>query len=106
MTSFTEQRRGVAKVEQRMALVDALETHLAAARATAANLLTALVRKLLEGGTIDRRNRVIKNHGQKFTLRLLKQLGNRQTITLMCHCEEDDMRCHRHILQKFLKRKI
>ena len=33
-----EQRRIVAKVEQRMALVDALETQLAASRATAANL--------------------------------------------------------------------
>ena len=63
-------------------------------------------KELLESGTIDRRNRVIKNHGQKFTLRLLQQLGNRQTITLMCHCEEDDLRCHRHILQKYLKGKI
>ena len=41
-----EQRRIVAKVEQRMALVDALETQLAASRATAANLLTALVAEL------------------------------------------------------------
>ena len=40
---LTEQRRIVAKVEQLMALVDALETQLAAARATAANLLSALV---------------------------------------------------------------
>ena len=42
---LTEQRRIVAKVEQLMALVDALETQLTAARATAANLLTALVRR-------------------------------------------------------------
>ncbi len=32
--------------------------------------------ELLEGGTIDRRNSTIKNHGQKFTLRLLPTLGD------------------------------
>src|SRR5437667_2173013 len=31
-------------------------------------------KELFEGGTIDRRNRTIKNHGQKFTLRLLQKL--------------------------------
>ncbi len=41
-----EQRRIVAKVEQLMALVDELETMLADSRATAANLLTALVAEL------------------------------------------------------------
>jgi len=41
-----EQRRIVAKMEQLMALVDALETQLAASRATAANLLSALVAEL------------------------------------------------------------
>lgn len=40
---LAEQRRIVAKVEQLMALVEALETQLAASRATAANLLSALV---------------------------------------------------------------
>lgn len=43
---LAEQRRIVAKVEQLMALVDALEKQLAASRATAANLLTALVAEL------------------------------------------------------------
>jgi type I restriction enzyme, S subunit len=43
---LAEQRRIVAKVEQLMALVDELETHLAASRATAANLLSALVAEL------------------------------------------------------------
>ena len=43
---LTEQRRIVAKVEQLMALVDALETQLATSRATAANLLCALVAEL------------------------------------------------------------
>jgi type I restriction enzyme, S subunit len=43
---LAEQRRIVAKVHQLMALVDALETQLAASRATAANLLSALVAEL------------------------------------------------------------
>ena len=43
---LAEQRRIVAKVEQLMALVDALQTQLASSRATAANLLSALVAEL------------------------------------------------------------
>ena len=43
---LAEQRRIVAKVEQLMALVDELETQLAASRATAANLLSAIVAEL------------------------------------------------------------
>ena len=43
---FAEQRRIVAKVEQLMTLVDKLETQLAASRATAASLLSALVAEL------------------------------------------------------------
>ena len=45
---LAEQRRIVAKVEQLMALVDALVTQLAASRATAANLLSALVAELTQ----------------------------------------------------------
>lgn len=59
--------------------------------------------ELQEGGSIDRRNRVIKNHGQKFTLRLLQTLARRGTITLMCHCDEDQPHCHRHVLRNILK---
>jgi type I restriction enzyme S subunit len=43
---LAEQRRIVAKVEQLMALVDALEQQLAASRATGENLLSALVAEL------------------------------------------------------------
>jgi type I restriction enzyme S subunit len=46
---LAEQCRIVAKVEQLMAWVDALETQLAASRATAANLLSALVAELTAG---------------------------------------------------------
>ncbi len=49
---LAEQRRIVAKVEQLLASVDALETQLAAGRATAEKLLTAIVAELttLKGG--------------------------------------------------------
>ena len=60
-------------------------------------------RELFMDGPIDARSRSIKNHGQKFTLRLLKQLGRRGTITLMCHCAEHEAHCHRHELQRLLK---
>ena len=43
---LAEQRRIVAKVDQLIALVDELETQLAASRATAANLHSALVVEL------------------------------------------------------------
>ena len=46
-------------------------------------------KELFEGGTIDHRNRTIKNHGQKFTLRLLQRLAKRATVTVLCHCAED-----------------
>ena len=39
--------------------------------------------ELFEDSAVDRRNRTIKNHGQKFTLRLIKQLASRDTVTLM-----------------------
>ena len=63
-------------------------------------------KELFEGGTIDARNNTIKNHGQKFTLRLLQKLGKNGTVTLMCHCAEDEAQCHRHILQKILMGKV
>lgn len=62
--------------------------------------------ELREGGSIDRRNPFIKNHGQKFTLRLLQAIGRRGTVTLMCHCDEDQPHCHRHFLSKVLAGKV
>ncbi|HCU57929.1 MAG TPA: hypothetical protein DF984_06880 [Anaerolineaceae bacterium] len=52
---LAEQRRIVAKVDQLMALVDELETHLAASRFTAKNLLEALVAELTAAGAPSRR---------------------------------------------------
>jgi uncharacterized protein YeaO (DUF488 family) len=63
-------------------------------------------KELREAGPIDKRNRVIKNHGQKFTLRLLQKLGRSQNVTLMCHCDPDQQHCHRHLLKKVLTGKI
>ncbi len=64
------------------------------------------VRELRENGGVDVRNRNIKNHGQKFTLRLLQHLGTRGTITLLCHCAEEETHCHRHLLKKVLDGRI
>jgi len=63
-------------------------------------------KELEESDTIDRRNRTIKNHGQKFTLRLLQKLAGRFPVTLLCHCHEDEAHCHRHILRRVLQGKI
>ena len=67
-----------------------------------ANFTRRYKAELFEAGSIDRKNVTIKNHGQKFTLRLLQALGHRTTITLMCHCGEDQERGHRHILKRVL----
>lgn len=63
-------------------------------------------KELLEPGGVDARNERIKNHGQKFTLRLLQHLAEKQTITLLCHCAEDEGHCHRHLLKALLGKKI
>jgi uncharacterized protein YeaO (DUF488 family) len=61
-------------------------------------------KELFLDGAVDARNRTIKNHGQKSTLRLLRALGARQHVTLMCHCDEDAAQCHRFLLQKEILR--
>ena len=55
-------------------------------------------------GPIDARSETIKNHGQKSTLRLLRALSAKQTITLLCHCVEDAKECHRFLLKKEIER--
>ena len=62
--------------------------------------------ELREPGGVDARNKRIKNHGQKFTLRLLQHLAKRQTVTLLCHCAEEEKHCHRHLLKALLEKKI
>ena len=50
----------------------------------------------------DAGNATIKNHGQKFTLRLIAKLAAKQNVTLLCHCAEDAKECHRFELQKLI----
>lgn len=50
-------------------------------------------------GPIDARSKTIKNHNQKFTLRLLARLAKKGNVTLLCHCSEDQNQCHRHVLK-------
>ena len=59
--------------------------------------------ELFMDGPIDARSATIKNHGQKFTLRLVKRLARSGHVTLMCHCAEDQPRCHRHVLRALLE---
>src|SRR3954451_14137726 len=75
-------------------------------RVTWAEFSRRYKKELLESGGVDARNRTIKNHGQKFTLRLLQTLGREDNITLMCHCAEDEPHCHRHLLQKVLTGRV
>lgn len=61
-------------------------------------------KELFLDGPIDARSRVVKNHGQKFTLRLIRRMAEKGDVTLMCHCDEDQTRCHRHILRDVIRR--
>jgi uncharacterized protein YeaO (DUF488 family) len=54
-------------------------------------------------GAVDDRNRTSKNHGQKGLLRTLRFMARRQRITLMCHCDEDEPHCHRHLLKSMIQ---
>lgn len=58
--------------------------------------------ELFMDGPIDARSRTIKNHGQKFTLRIVKELARTDPVTLLCHCPEDWEQCHRHVLKDLL----
>ena len=64
------------------------------------------LKELLEAGGVDTRNERIKNHGQKFTLRLLQHFAKNQTVTLLCHCGEEEEHCHRHLLKALLEKEI
>lgn len=59
-------------------------------------------KELFLDGPIDSRNKTIKNHGQKSTLRLIKAMAREGNVTLMCHCDEDTKQCHRHILRELI----
>jgi len=62
-------------------------------------------REILGDGKVDKVNKTIKNHGQKFTLRLITALAKRGNVTLMCHCGKDELQCHRHPLKRLIESK-
>lgn len=53
----------------------------------------------------DAGNATIKNHGQKFTLRLVAKLAEKGNVTLLCHCAEETKDCHRFLLKELIERK-
>jgi uncharacterized protein YeaO (DUF488 family) len=57
-----------------------------------------------ESSRFDERNPTIKNLGQKFTLRLIEHLSRQGNVTLLCHCDEDEPHCHRHLLETLVER--
>jgi uncharacterized protein YeaO (DUF488 family) len=60
--------------------------------------------EMSESASVDASNETIKNHGQKFTLRLIKRLAEGGNVTVMCHCAEDAKQCHRFELAKLIAR--
>jgi uncharacterized protein YeaO (DUF488 family) len=61
--------------------------------------------ELFAPATTDSGNATIKNHGQKFTLRLLGKLAAKENVTMLCHCAENAKECHRFLLQDLIERK-
>ena len=62
--------------------------------------------ELFAPAATDGGNTTIKNHGQKFTLRLIAKLAAKQNVTLLCHCADDATECHRFELQKLIEREL
>lgn len=60
--------------------------------------------ELFAPAATDAGNATIKNHGRKFTLRLVAKLVAPADVTLLCHCAEDAKQCHRFELQKLIER--
>ena len=60
--------------------------------------------ELFAPAAADAANATIKNHGQKFTLRLVAKLAEKENVTLLCHCAEDATQCHRFLLRDLIER--
>lgn len=67
-----------------------------------AQFKTRYRREIVMDGPVDRLSKNIKNHGQKFTLRLIRKMAQRSNVTLMCHCNEDIDNCHRFLLRDLI----
>jgi uncharacterized protein YeaO (DUF488 family) len=59
--------------------------------------------EVLSSDDIDKKNKTILNHGQKFTLRLIRALSNKENVSIMCHCDTDEQECHLRVLEKIIK---
>lgn len=59
--------------------------------------------EMREEPPLDRNNQNIKNHGQKFTFRLIQKLASRGPVTLMCHCDGDEPECHLRLLERMIE---
>ncbi len=59
--------------------------------------------ELFEASPMDMTNKRIKNYGQKFTLRLIKELAQHESVTLLCSCAEEKQCCHRHLLKEVIE---
>ncbi len=59
--------------------------------------------EVLSSAEIDAKNATIRNHGQKFTLRLIRELAEKQNVTLMCHCATDEKMCHLRVLERVMR---
>jgi len=68
-----------------------------------ARFARAYQQELFEEGSLGKKNLLIKNHGQKFTLRLVKELARAGHVTLMCHCSDDEPHCHTRLLLNLLR---
>ena len=77
---------------------------IAAKRMSWSEFVRAYKAELKMDGPVDARCATIKNHGQKFTLRLLKRLARTGNVTLLCLCDEEQQQCHRHVLLKEIQR--
>ena len=73
-----------------------------AEKITWAKFLKSYREQMFAPAATDGGNATIKNHGQKFTLRLIAKLAAQQNVTLLCHCSEDAKECHRFLLQKLI----
>jgi uncharacterized protein YeaO (DUF488 family) len=59
--------------------------------------------EVLSSAEIDVKNATIRNLGQKFTLRLIRELSKKENVTLMCHCATDEKRCHLRVLERMMR---
>lgn len=48
------------------------------------------------------RNLRMRNSGQKYLIRLLRKIAEKQTVTVLCTCPPETHQCHRFLLQNLV----